>query len=182
MGTVAGVAAGRELCLCYGPLQNFELLLYYGFCLQDNPHDRLTVSMDPPPAEDSYDREVLLQLRGIPTEHVLLPGAHMSQESPAGSSMSWASIGCLPPQLLRCLRILLATSPESVDVDVAPGAGESNGEMLSLDLYCLDVLDGLLASLAAPFSQSTEDKPLPLWWPEYGDAVSAFHASQMKLI
>jgi len=43
--TAANAAAGEELCLSYGPLQNWELLMYYGFCDADggNAHDRLTV-------------------------------------------------------------------------------------------------------------------------------------------
>merc|ERR1711862_792568 len=114
---MGNVPKGRELCLCYGPLQNFELLMYYGFCLQDNPHDRLTVTTDAPPEQDSSAREVILQLNGIPTEHVLLPWENSARDPSVGSGMSWASIGCVPPQLLRCLRLLLAEVPELVDVD-----------------------------------------------------------------
>ncbi|EPY33146.1 SET domain containing protein [Strigomonas culicis] len=32
---------GRELWMSYGPLQNWELLQYYGFVLPDNEHDKL---------------------------------------------------------------------------------------------------------------------------------------------
>lgn len=185
VATVAGVPKDRELCLCYGPLQNFELLLYYGFCLQDNPHDRLTISTDAPSDEDGSTKEVLMRLNGIPSEHVLLPGISAAEDSTkrdGKQSLSWASIGCLPPQMFRCLRLLLAEAPESVEFDLAPGAPEVSDEMKALDLQCLDVLEDLLASLAEPFTEPLVDEPLPLWWLEYGEAVSAFRASQRALI
>merc|ERR1712060_988755 len=126
----------------------------YGFCLQDNPHDRLTVSTDAPAEEDSSGREVLMRLNSIPIDHVLLPGTCAKEETTkrdGSQSMSWASIGCLPPQILRCLRLLLSTKPEDVDYDLAPGAPEADDKAKALDLHCLDALEDLLASLAEPF-------------------------------
>lgn len=59
-----------EVCLSYGPLQNWELLLYYGFCVEENPHDRLVVQVDLP---DDAEKELVLQLHGILQEVALRP-------------------------------------------------------------------------------------------------------------
>nr|CCC90874.1 conserved hypothetical protein [Trypanosoma congolense IL3000] len=37
---------GRELWMSYGPLQNWELLQYYGFVLEENEHDKLPFPLD----------------------------------------------------------------------------------------------------------------------------------------
>lgn len=36
-----GVAAGQEVCLCYGDHSSLDLLQHYGFVLPANPHDRV---------------------------------------------------------------------------------------------------------------------------------------------
>ena len=36
-------SSGKQVFLSYGPLPNWRLLLFYGFALQDNPHDSLQV-------------------------------------------------------------------------------------------------------------------------------------------
>ncbi len=38
-------AAGREVCLSYGPLTNGELLLFYGFTVNNNPAEKFTVQL-----------------------------------------------------------------------------------------------------------------------------------------
>jgi hypothetical protein len=37
------IAAGKELFLSYGKLDNHTLLLDYGFMVHDNPHDNISV-------------------------------------------------------------------------------------------------------------------------------------------
>ncbi|KAL1297291.1 hypothetical protein AAFC00_004846 [Neodothiora populina] len=44
-----GVKAGEEVFNNYGPKGNDELLMGYGFCAADNPHDGILLSMRPPP-------------------------------------------------------------------------------------------------------------------------------------
>ena len=63
-------SASGEVCLSYGPLQNWELLLYYGFCPLENPHDRLVVQVDLP---EDPEKELVLKLHGIPTQVALRP-------------------------------------------------------------------------------------------------------------
>ncbi|CAE7247945.1 unnamed protein product, partial [Symbiodinium pilosum] len=116
------------VCLSYGPLQNWEFLFYYGFCPQANPHDRLIINVDLPDDESTAEKEVVLQLQGIPTELALRPRGALPE-----ASESWAAMRSLPPQLLRCFRVLLGQI-QDLDVDAAPG----EGGMLELDLQCLD--------------------------------------------
>lgn len=44
-----GVDAGDQVFNNYGPKGNDELLMGYGFCSADNPHDGILLSMRPPP-------------------------------------------------------------------------------------------------------------------------------------
>jgi len=81
-GSAAGVAlrnhtaieAGAEVHNNYGDKDNESLLLHYGFCQRDNPHDavRVAVSMPAFNAEEPPQREVFLVRRreegGVPAE------------------------------------------------------------------------------------------------------------------
>ncbi|CAD7961069.1 unnamed protein product [Amoebophrya sp. A25] len=64
----ASVPPSRQLCLNYGPLQNWELLLYYGFCFEENPADTLQLELGEP--EDAETR-LMLRLHKVTTDHVL---------------------------------------------------------------------------------------------------------------
>lgn len=44
-----GVASGAEIYNNYGPKSNGELLIGYGFCLPNNPHDTVAMTLKPPP-------------------------------------------------------------------------------------------------------------------------------------
>ncbi|CAE7554641.1 Setd4 [Symbiodinium natans] len=160
---------GTEVCLSYGPLQSWELLFYYGFCPEANPHDRLIINVDLPDDEGMAEKEVVLQLHGIPTEVALRPGAAQVGEG-------WAALGVLPPQLLRCFRVLLGEI-HALDVDAAPG----EGSMLEVDLQCLDAIEDLLAGLLEPLLTPAPGEP-PFWWPLYGHRVQAFRSSQRRLL
>ncbi|CAL1165712.1 unnamed protein product [Cladocopium goreaui] len=162
----AQTGAGREVCLSYGPLQNWELLFYYGFCPAVNPHDRLVINVDLPD-ESTAEREVVLQLHGVPTEVALRP-------PPVEVGSGWCTLGLLPAQLLRCFRVLLGEIG-SFDVDAAPG----EGHMLELDLQCFAAMEELLVGLLEPL-QGPEEQPS--WWPIYGPRIEAFRASQRQLI
>ncbi|CAE7941158.1 SETD4, partial [Symbiodinium necroappetens] len=156
----APVRRGSEVCLSYGPLQSWELLFYYGFCPEANPHDRFIINVDLPDDEGIAEKEVVLQLQGIPTELALRPG-------PVQVAESWASLGTLPPQLLRCFRVLLGEI-HCLDVDAAPG----DGAMLELDLQCLEAIEDLLVSLLEPLLTAVPGggEP-PFWWPLYGHRI-----------
>lgn len=47
----SGAKAGGEVFNNYGPKSNDELLLGYGFCLEDNPHDKVLLTLKAPPEE-----------------------------------------------------------------------------------------------------------------------------------
>ncbi|CAE7941680.1 DNAJC7 [Symbiodinium sp. KB8] len=167
----APVRRGSEVCLSYGPLQSWELLFYYGFCPEANPHDRFIINVDLPDDEGIAEKEVVLQLQGIPTELALRPG-------PVQVAESWASLGTLPPQLLRCFRVLLGEI-HCLDVDAAPG----DGAMLELDLQCLEAIEDLLVSLLEPLLTAVPGggEP-PFWWPLYGHRIQAFRSAQRRLL
>lgn len=169
---VSAATPGRELCIFYGPLQNFELLMHYGFCPKDNPFDRLTLGVDAPREAAA---EVLLRMHGIPTDHVLRP--EVPSDGAADAVGDWACLGPLPPQLLRCIRLSLADSPATIDLDAAPGADPS---MIPMDMQCLEAIEGLLANVGAQFAQ--QEATQPLWWPLYEEPVTAFWASQVGIV
>ena len=47
----AGISrvCGRQVFLSYGPLPNLCALLFYGFALEDNPHDTLALTFEARP-------------------------------------------------------------------------------------------------------------------------------------
>ena len=40
----------RQVFLSYGPLPNLRALLFYGFVLEDNPHDMLALTFEARPS------------------------------------------------------------------------------------------------------------------------------------
>ncbi|PXF46051.1 N-lysine methyltransferase SETD6 [Gracilariopsis chorda] len=42
------IAPGEQICISYGALKNWQLLLHYGFALADNPDDGIDVSLQAP--------------------------------------------------------------------------------------------------------------------------------------
>lgn len=44
--TRSALTQGQEVLLCYGRHTNLHLLEYYGFCLEDNPHDTALLPID----------------------------------------------------------------------------------------------------------------------------------------
>lgn len=168
----AKASAGCEVCLCYGALQNWEMLMYYGFCPDVNPHDRVTIDLDLPTGDNTAAVELLLQLHGVPTEHALRPpGPHDVKEKEA-EFITWADLGLLPPQLFRCLRVFLVDDIQSLDLDAAPGEGH-----VELDLLCLATLKDLLQGLLAPLLQPIECQDSVCQ-----KLIKAFRSSQCTLL
>ncbi|KAF2163275.1 hypothetical protein M409DRAFT_68568 [Zasmidium cellare ATCC 36951] len=50
-----GISFGSEVFNNYGPKSNDELLLGYGFCVQDNPFDKVLLRLRPPPEDLQRD-------------------------------------------------------------------------------------------------------------------------------
>ncbi|KAF2849847.1 SET domain-containing protein [Plenodomus tracheiphilus IPT5] len=61
------IAAGQELFNNYAPKQNDELLLGYGFCLEENPIEQFALKLAFPPMLQQYAQEMgLLDARSVP--------------------------------------------------------------------------------------------------------------------
>lgn len=49
LSSVDAIDAGSQIYNNYGPKSNAELLMGYGFCLEDNEHDEILLTLKPPP-------------------------------------------------------------------------------------------------------------------------------------
>ncbi|CAE8643870.1 unnamed protein product [Polarella glacialis] len=172
-----------ELPFCEAvPTTAEEMLMYYGFCPEANPHDRLTLDISVPDGPRAAEIEVMLRLYGMSTEHSLRPAVIRPGEDSAEPPLGvWAALGLLPPQLFRCLRLFLSEDLDLLDLDAAPG----QGGQLEVDLQVLATIEELLQGLLTPLvdeSDRTTSSSRPLWWPFFGDIVQAFRASQRDLL
>mmetsp|Transcript_7950 Transcript_7950/g.26640 ORF Transcript_7950/g.26640 Transcript_7950/m.26640 type:complete len:427 (-) Transcript_7950:395-1675(-) len=61
--------AGEEVSICYGDKSNGELLACYGFCLEENPHEAVTVHVGM--GEEDAGRELKMRMlpRGLTLAH-----------------------------------------------------------------------------------------------------------------
>eukprot|EP00927_Polykrikos_kofoidii_P018451 TRINITY_DN18561_c0_g1_i1.p1 TRINITY_DN18561_c0_g1~~TRINITY_DN18561_c0_g1_i1.p1 ORF type:complete len:712 (-),score=112.41 TRINITY_DN18561_c0_g1_i1:87-2222(-) len=180
--TAAALGEGVEVCLSYGALQNWELLMYYGFCPEDNPHDRLTLNIDSD-SDVHPALEVLLRIHAIPTEHTLRPAA---ADPAVAESIGWSILGVLPPQLLRCLRVMLTEEVgENLAVEFDPSSPPgSDRSSCDIDLRCAGAIEELLTAMLPQLQPLpgplAEDRPF--WWPICGELVDKFRATQRLLI
>mmetsp|Transcript_5120 Transcript_5120/g.12092 ORF Transcript_5120/g.12092 Transcript_5120/m.12092 type:complete len:108 (-) Transcript_5120:60-383(-) len=67
---------GEEVSICYGEKSNGELLACYGFCLEDNPHEAVTVNVGM--GEEDEARQV--KLRMLPRALTLSHSFHWDQD------------------------------------------------------------------------------------------------------
>lgn len=106
---VAGrdVAPGEELCISYGALPNWQLLLHYGFALPDNPDERVVVSLELPDGDG-------LQLY---TFKMLFLGMEGADHLDVDHALTVADP--LPDGLVASTRLLLLDDAESAGVSVA---------------------------------------------------------------
>jgi len=183
VSTVAAVSAGADICICYGALQNWELLLYYGFCPESNPHDRIVICLDDDiqASEEQSDesgsteaaaRQIVMQLHGIPTDHALwappVPGlstacpfsksvmeAAAASSAGAAASMTVAVCGwqLLGPISPQLLRCLRVLLSEDGPQSVDLSAPPGAADSLALDVQCLVTLEELLGGLLAPLQE-----------------------------
>eukprot|EP00121_Abeoforma_whisleri_P010614 Awhi_evm2s9791 len=52
------ITAGEELTLKYGNLENWELFLYYGFVIENNPYDKINIDLEIP---DSNSMDLIVK-------------------------------------------------------------------------------------------------------------------------
>ena len=124
---------GSQVFLHYGPLKNWQLLLYYGFLIPNNPYDSMSVYFELPEDELAEEKEALLEKHSLSREH-----------SVRASSIS--------PRALSALRICVADSAElellrDGKVDPIKGQISSRNESETLNAF-LATLRALLAERA----------------------------------
>ena len=104
-----GLPAGAEFFNNYGPKDNGELLIGYGFCLEGNPYD--TVALTPKPPPEDLRRE----LRVVQPGYFNREGEWSAEKatfrirrpSPAARAEPLVMLGELPEPLLELLLYLL---------------------------------------------------------------------------
>eukprot|EP00392_Amoebophrya_sp_AT5.2_P007650 g7665.t1 len=188
--SMSGGRTATQLTLNYGPLQNWELLFYYGFCFERNGADTLQLELG---ESDDAEQMLLLNLHEVTTDHVLafprpeqelLQGEEMQQVAPEASSgkkIRWP----LAPKLLICLRVFHGVAT----ADLNDCTWEKNAERGECDLQICDVLlEEVFGNLLIP----EEDELLTtvmtatnrMWdaHPVYGLLAKRFRESQRKLV
>ncbi|KAF4732398.1 hypothetical protein FOZ62_022274 [Perkinsus olseni] len=116
----ANVPAGSELFINYGGLQNWEQLMYYGFCeFTQNPYDSVTLDLAAAGAEEG------LQLGRIGTEHIIRRG------QPTVSPRLWEALTNMagvenPEELEEDAVVSLITLLRQVTLAPLPEASAAN--------------------------------------------------------
>ncbi|MEW5300954.1 MAG: hypothetical protein WDW36_003841 [Sanguina aurantia] len=110
-------AAGEELTLSYGPLPNAKLLLFYGFAVEHNPHDAVSLSLQVPGAPPpSSQQQAALLSADLSLECTVRHSVASTSDSGAGSDSTgpgWSvSAAFLPEPLVSCQRLLSASPSE----------------------------------------------------------------------
>lgn len=169
-----------ELNLNYGPLQNHELLMYYGFCLSVNECDSIVLPLGDP--EDAKQAK-LLEKFGIQTVHML---RHVEKKTNADSADAEAPSWPLSRKLLQHLRVLHGLDKEA---DVL-------GDDVQLEIDGL-ICECLLGMLTEQLQTPSEDELRNDMWTEaggapqqrvwddhevYGPLARTFRASQRALV
>lgn len=107
---------GRELWMSYGPLQNWELLQYYGFVLEDNEYDQLPFPVAFHGAGDGDGdgdgEEWAVRRQALMTTYALL-----------GVGRCWVGQRGVPCEALRALMRLHMATAEEFPVMEGGGAG-----------------------------------------------------------
>mmetsp|Transcript_3946 Transcript_3946/g.11817 ORF Transcript_3946/g.11817 Transcript_3946/m.11817 type:complete len:408 (+) Transcript_3946:17-1240(+) len=100
-------AAGEQLLVKYGKLANWELLLHYGFAIQNNPDDRIDICLEEKETDEDYETVIKRELFfGLGSELGL--GYEHSFRRGEGAS----------PALLASLRLLTASAADLTDINV----------------------------------------------------------------
>ncbi|KAL1916423.1 uncharacterized protein VTP21DRAFT_5614 [Calcarisporiella thermophila] len=94
------IKAGEQVYNNYGGKSNEELLLGYGFCIEDNPLDYVAVKLNFSGPAAASQRDSILKRHGLPLRHFL------------------RRQGDLPSELLASLRILVANDMELASSDM----------------------------------------------------------------
>lgn len=111
-------SVGDEICISYGNLANWELLVHFGFALEHNPFDGIVVQVEA--EEVNKDEDFETNMKKLIILNVQVPefdlGFNLSKEN------------ALPDDLVRGARILMSTEKE-----MEGGAKKDFGQMISAE-------------------------------------------------
>jgi hypothetical protein len=134
----------EQAFISYGPVPNMKLITYYGFAIENNPHDLVPLQLDG--GELKEDQIEAMKKFNIEMEHSLRDGP-------------------FAPKLLACLRLVVATEDEVKEVLegkknplVALSLGEPV-ERQALDTLAV-ALQGLLEPVESALEKMKEEKKI----------------------
>jgi len=158
---------GTPVWLHYGRLDNLQLLLFYGFCVRDNPADGVEVVLDATALTANDDagvamkKEILLgAVPALGAEHTLTD----RRRRPSDGAACGAGGGTyLPPGLLPSLRLLAASAAalDGVTVGTAAAALAAPAAAAADEARLLATLDGQLGDLEAALPPPPPPPPPP---------------------
>ena len=186
------------MCLNYGPLQNWELLLYYGFCELKNVCDTLTLEVG------EHEDEGMVELMSnfnIPSDHILewideswgkrrednkkrmdLEQAMKSMSTKEGEEIEWP----LSKKLLMHIRILNGISCENLNNFSTDEVHTGNQHDVEICETVLDVLGQLLIPSEEELEEEifSQNPDVKLWDEHdvYGPLARKFRESQRLLV
>lgn len=67
------VAEGQQICISYGQLPNWQLLVHYGFALPDCPDDAILVSLQNPEGDPDYMKKNIILYAALQVEVLDFP-------------------------------------------------------------------------------------------------------------
>lgn len=131
---------GNQVFISYGPVPNVKLITYYGFAVNDNPHDIVPLTLEPPEG-CSPEVEAVMSKYGLVLDHSL------RGTGGAGGGDAHAS---MPGKLWATLRVLVATDGELAAMltgkrDPMQVVGKENEVQARTTIR--QALDGVLAAL-----------------------------------
>lgn len=165
------VRPGDEIFNNYGPKQNDELLLGYGFCIPENPVDQFTIKVVlPPSVEDAAKQMGLFEPNNIPfgmgpsfldgdpkqEQHALRPKGH-----PFGRYENYVLwLRGIPPYVVHVfyVRALMNLNMHPKDVDMQRPAARVVLEVLLLLYEAIDQRSQTLPLADAPPQTFPNDK------------------------
>ena len=90
--------AGSQVFISYGPVPNVKLITYYGFAVNDNPHDIVPLTLELPDGCSMPDVQAVMAKYGVTLDH------NLRRRRKTDSPMS--------RKLLGTMRVLVATEEE----------------------------------------------------------------------
>lgn len=146
---VDALQPGDEICISYGILPNWQLLLHYGFALENNPADSVLVSLEIPEDDDAQLNLKKLIFLNIDNTSNLQEDHNLTIAKP------------LPESLLSSARLLLLDESEAANItvqnaDFSKPTSMRNEQCMIARLR--DLFSSLQSAYDMPESMSEEEK------------------------